>query len=257
MDRLGDRTREEDEMRSRHAVFGRLFAALVALFALGIFAVTPAAAADGDTLELDLEGLNDFDFEGTALITEENGAITVEIETSGDDVVGAHPVHIHLGTCNELDPNPTYSLADIDEDGNSTTLVDGVTLDDLLAEDHAINAHVSATDIPTYTTCGNIALAVGGGDPDADEGDEDAAPAPADDEDEADDAAAAPADDEDDDDTAAAPAAAVNAAPSTGVGGTLGGDAGMSAFLTMLGSLAVVLAAAGVTLRVREERARR
>ena len=150
-------------MRSRHIV-GRLVAALVALFALGIFAVSPAAAADGDTLEIDLNGLNDYDFNGTATITEENGAVTVEIQVEGADVVGGHPVHIHLGTCNELDPNPTYSLADIDADGQSTTLVDGVTLDDLLAEPYAINAHLSATDIPTYVSCGNIAPAAEGGD---------------------------------------------------------------------------------------------
>jgi hypothetical protein len=90
MDRRGDGTLEEDEMRGRHVVFGRLFAALVALFALGIFAVSPAAAVDGDTLEVDLEALNDFDFNGTAVITEENGAITVEIAVEGVDVVGGH-----------------------------------------------------------------------------------------------------------------------------------------------------------------------
>lgn len=247
----------------RHIVAGRLFAALVALFAMGIFAVSPASAADGDTLEIDLEALNDFDFNGTAVVTEENGAITVEIEVEGDDVVGGHPVHIHLGTCNELDPNPTYSLADIDADGLSTTLVDGVTLDDLLngEDDYAINAHVSATDIPTYTTCGNLKAAGEDGEDEADE--EDAAPA--DDEDAAaDDEDAAPADDGDDEDAApavgggdTATTTAVTAAPSTGVGSSLGGAAGMSALLTMLGSLAAVLAVAGVTLRVREERARR
>ena len=235
----------------RSNIAGRLFAALVAVFALGLFAVSPASAADGDTLEIDLEGLNDFDFSGTAVITEDNGAITVEIETSGDDVVGGHPVHIHLGTCNELDPNPTYSLADIDADGLSTTLVDGVTLDDLLSgeDDYAINAHVSATDIPTYTTCGNIKATGEDGGDDAD--DEDAAPA--DDEADVDDAEdAVPA--VGGGDTPAT--TAVTAAPSTGVGGVLGGSAGMSAFLTMLGGLAVVLAVAGVSLRVREERAR-
>jgi len=236
-------------MRGRHVVFGRLFAALVALFALGMFAVSPAAAADGDTLEIDLDALNDFDFNGTAVITEENGAVTVEIEVAGDDVVGGHPVHIHLGTCNELDPNPTYSLADIDADGLSTTLVDGVTLDDLLAEDYAINAHVSATDIPTYTTCGNIKAAGEDGEEEAD--DEEAAPA--------DDEEAAPADDEEADDAAvgADTTAAPAYLPDTGVGSAFGGDAGMSAFLTMLGSLAAVLAVAGVAVRVREERARK
>lgn len=254
MDRRGDGTLEEDEMRGRHVVFGRLFAALVALFALGIFAVSPAAAADGDTLEVDLEALNDFDFNGTAVITEENGAITVEIAVEGVDVVGGHPVHIHLGTCNELDPNPTYPLADIDAEGFSTTPVEGVTLDDLLSgeDDYAINAHVSATDIPTYTTCGNIKAAGEDGEDDAVAADDDAAAT-------ADDDAAAVEDDTaaGGGDTTTETTAAVTAAPATGTGGSLGDAAGMSALLTMLGSLAAVLAVAGVTLRVREERARR
>ena len=72
-------------------------------------------------MEVELNGPQRRDFNGTAVITEENGAVTVEIEASGEDVVGGHLVHIHLGTCNELDPNPTYSLADIDADGLSTT----------------------------------------------------------------------------------------------------------------------------------------
>ncbi len=248
-------------MHGRHVVFGRLFAALVALFALGMFAVSPAAAADGDTLEIDLDALNDFDFDGTAVITEENGAITVEIEVSGEDVVGGHPVHIHLGTCNELDPNPTYSLADIDADGLNATLVDGVTLDDLLAEDYAINAHVSATDIPTYTTCGGIKAAGEDGEDEGDDGADASGDDDASEDDAADDDAAAGDDDDAESgvgggDTAAT-TSAVTAAPTTGVGGSLGGDAGMSAFLTMLVGLAVVLAVAGVTMRVREERARR
>ena len=220
---------------------GRLFAALVALFALGIFAVSPAAAADGDTVEIDLNGLNDYDFNGTAVITEENGAVTVEIEVSGEDVVGGHPVHIHLGTCNELDPNPTYSLADIDADGLSTTLVDGVTLDDLLAEPYAINAHLSATDIPTYVSCGNIAPAAEGGEEEGAAEDE-----------------ATPAADE------ATPAVgggdtgdAVTNVPTSGVGSAARSQADMSAFLTVVGSLAVLLVVAGLTMRMRAERARK
>jgi hypothetical protein len=239
---------EEVMMRGR-LIVGRLFAALVALFALGIFAVSPAAAADGDTLEVDLTGYEGFDFNGTAVITEENGAVTVEIEVSGEDVVGGHPVHIHLGTCNELDPNPTYALADVDADGLSTTLVDGVTLDDLLAEPYAINAHLSATDIATYVSCGDIALA-------ADGGEEEAA------DDEADDAAA-------EDDAAAVadegtPAVgggdtggAVTNVPASGVGSAARSQADMGAFLTVIASLAVVVVAAGVTMRMREQRARR
>ena len=245
-------------MRGRQ-IGGRLFAALVALFALGIFAASPASAADGDTLEIDLNGLNEYDFNGTAVITEENGAVTVDIQVEGEDVVGGHPVHIHLGTCNELDPNPTYSLADIDADGLSTTLVDGVTLDDLLAEPYAVNAHLSATDIPTYVTCGDIS--------EDNASSEDAEVAQTDTETPA--AVGAGADDDDaaEDEAVAADATpavgggdtggAVTSAPASGVGSAARSQADMSAFLTVVGSLAVLLVVAGVTMRVREERARK
>jgi hypothetical protein len=73
----------------------------------------------------------------------------------------AHPAHIHLGTCAELDPNPAFPLMDVAqiEDGTvetSTTTVD-VSLDDLLATPYAINAHESAENISTYVACGDIA----------------------------------------------------------------------------------------------------
>jgi plastocyanin len=77
----------------------------------------------------------------------------------------AHPSHIHVGTCAELDPNPTYPLNDVaavstDAPASAvetaTTSID-VSLDDLLASPYAINVHASAEDIQTYIACGDIA----------------------------------------------------------------------------------------------------
>ncbi len=33
--------------------------------------------------------------------------------TPGGGSVHAHPAHIHLGTCSELDPNPAFPLTDV------------------------------------------------------------------------------------------------------------------------------------------------
>ncbi len=72
----------------------------------------------------------------------------------------AHPAHIHVGTCAELDPNPTYPLNDVtqveDSDVSTSTISLDVTLDDLLASPFAINAHESAENITTYVACGDI-----------------------------------------------------------------------------------------------------
>ncbi|MCD6030436.1 MAG: hypothetical protein K0S78_2610 [Thermomicrobiales bacterium] len=77
------------------------------------------------------------------------------------------PVHIHSGSCQELGDvvQPLTDLtapqgdrvglrrADLAE--TSFTNVP-LALDTILAEDHAINAHLSAEEIGTYIACGNI-----------------------------------------------------------------------------------------------------
>lgn len=83
----------------------------------------------------------------------------------------AHPVHIHLGSCDALDPNPTYVLTDITSPAASTTQSDtpaaipveesvttvDATLDDLRTGGYAINAHESVENIGTYIACGSLA----------------------------------------------------------------------------------------------------
>jgi plastocyanin len=89
----------------------------------------------------------------------------------------AHPAHIHVGTCDELDPNPAFPLSNVsgeflngetatagDEVGageesltveGSTTTVE-VSLDELLASNYAINVHESAENAANYIACGNV-----------------------------------------------------------------------------------------------------
>jgi plastocyanin len=83
----------------------------------------------------------------------------------------AHPAHIHLGTCSELDPNPAFPLTDValapsesaaEADSaaaipveRSVTTVDA-TVEDLRTGGYAINIHQSAGDIATYIACGNL-----------------------------------------------------------------------------------------------------
>ncbi|MDQ4044642.1 MAG: hypothetical protein M3173_04235 [Chloroflexota bacterium] len=92
------------------------------------------------------------------------------------DLPRAHPAHIHSGTCEELG-DVVYPLEDVtgealegtpeaspvpaDQAGASDVLARSqstveTTLDDLLAEEHAINVHESAENIDTYIACGNV-----------------------------------------------------------------------------------------------------
>jgi plastocyanin len=90
-----------------------------------------------------------------------------------DDEAGAHPAHIHSGSCADLG-DVVYPLTDItpiegdtDRTGaasaipveGSTTVVD-TPLQDLVDGDFAINVHLSADEIGTYIACGDIGGAV-------------------------------------------------------------------------------------------------
>ncbi len=83
----------------------------------------------------------------------------------------AHPAHIHLGSCDALDPNPTYMLTDVallaDTAGSTgdaaaatpversvTTVED--TLENLSTGGYAINIHESVDNIGNYIACGNL-----------------------------------------------------------------------------------------------------
>lgn len=83
----------------------------------------------------------------------------------------AHPAHIHLGSCDNLDPNPAFPLTDVapvagmEEAGidgaiaipveRSVTTVDA-PLEDVRTGGYAINIHQSVEDIATYIACGNL-----------------------------------------------------------------------------------------------------
>lgn len=84
----------------------------------------------------------------------------------------AHPAHIHVGTCDKLDPNPTYMLSDVTGAATapaaeaaipvdvSLTTVDA-PLDKLRADGYAINIHKSVDEIGTYIACGNLTSPAG------------------------------------------------------------------------------------------------
>ena len=133
----------------------RLGAVLLVLLAIASFVRVAPAAAQDNSITIDLNELNDSGISGTATLTD-NGDGTTTVSIQVDGATGGHPAHIHEGTCDDLEPNPQYPLNDVDEEGESETTVEGVTLDDLTASPHAINLHLSNDEIGTYVACGNI-----------------------------------------------------------------------------------------------------
>lgn len=101
-------------------------------------------------------------------------ALAQDATPSGHD---SHPVHVHEGTCDELDPQPLFPLTDItaptgtEKPGTgspvpvetSTTTIDA-TLSDLTDGNRAINAHESMENIGNYIACGDIGGTIVSGD---------------------------------------------------------------------------------------------
>lgn len=206
--------------RSKVLAITRLGAIFLVLFAMTSFARVSGVSAQDDELTVDLNELNDSGVSGTATLTD-NGDGTTTVSITVEGATGGHPAHIHEGTCDDLDPNPTYPLEDVDADGVSETDID-VTLEDLLASPYAINLHESATNLGTYVACGEIAA--------ADEGDDDAAG--------------------DDDDTGTG--GEVTTTPATGAG-TMSSTGTSMLLLSGLALAGLVLFSGGYALRRRED----
>ncbi len=120
--------------------------------------VLDASPGEGQQGELDevvvpLEALNDSGQSGQAVLTPEDGKTRVVV-TLENSPPGPQPIHIHPGTCEELDPKPAYPLESV-VSGRSESVVD-ISLDALLADDFAINVHKSPEEADVYVSCGQI-----------------------------------------------------------------------------------------------------
>lgn len=131
----------------------RLTITALALVALG-GATLVAAHAATTTVTVDMKALNGSGETGTAAVSQETDGVKVVV-TLKNAPADAQPTHIHIGTCGNIKAAPEYSLESV-TNGTSTTVVKGVTLDDLLKGHYAINVHKSTSDLGTYVSCGDI-----------------------------------------------------------------------------------------------------
>ncbi|MGH3091482.1 MAG: hypothetical protein ACRDOG_04015 [Gaiellaceae bacterium] len=134
------------------------FAILLAVGALSLVAAGCGGdddeGAGGEAVEVELSEQNESGQSGTATLEPAGeGQTTVTLELSNPPDV-PQPVHIHEGTCAELNPQPAFPLENL-EDGASETTVD-ISVEDLQSGEYAINAHASEEDVETYVACGDI-----------------------------------------------------------------------------------------------------
>jgi hypothetical protein len=138
--------------------------ALAAVF-LGLIASfhSAAAAADdsADSITIALNEYQNSGVSGWATLTAKDGGLQVQMAVEGDAVTGNQPTHIHTGTCENFDPNPTFPLTTIvldplSSDGISETNVPDVSLDELLSGDYVILVHKSPDELTKYFVCGDL-----------------------------------------------------------------------------------------------------
>jgi hypothetical protein len=131
----------------------RLALTAAALVALG-GATLVATHAAVTTVTVQMKALNGSGEDGTATVSQETDGVKVIVSLKNAPA-GPQPTHIHIGTCGNIKAAPEYGLVSV-ENGSSTSVVKGVTLDDLLKGHYAINVHKSTSDLGTYVSCGDI-----------------------------------------------------------------------------------------------------
>jgi hypothetical protein len=114
----------------------------------------PASAADPARVYA-LAAQNGSGEVGTVTLTPVGEKTRVDVALVGAPAGSPQPAHVHLGPCAKLDPKPKYPLSPVMDGVSSTTL--DVPMSTLASGDLAVNVHKSATDVPTYVACGDLA----------------------------------------------------------------------------------------------------
>lgn len=103
---------------------------------------------------LKLAAQNDSGETGTAMLHDTKAGLVVTLHLKS--AKGPQPAHVHMGSCAKLNPKPKYPLHNV-VNGMSVTTIPGVTIGEIAGK-MAINVHKSTSDIPTYVSCGDVAM---------------------------------------------------------------------------------------------------
>ncbi len=131
-----------------------LISALAVAASIGVAGIAHAAM---QPTQFKLHAQNGSGENGTATLLQSGDDVIVKLRLSGAPADVPQPAHIHMGTCDKLNPKPTYPLHNV-INGTSETTVPNVKLSDLTSGTFAINVHKSTADIATYVSCGDLKI---------------------------------------------------------------------------------------------------
>ncbi len=125
----------------------------LAVMAMLIVSSGSIFAAD-NSMTVTMTAQNGSGEDGTATITTKGDADVVVMLDLKNGTTAPQPVHIHKGSCANLDPKPDFPLTNLVNGKSETEVM--VSPAELNKGGYAINAHKSASDINTYVSCGDI-----------------------------------------------------------------------------------------------------
>jgi len=130
------------------------FITVLGLSVLAVLASSAPLNAQQQSIASTVGSLNGSGIVGTMnLIDAGSGMTGVEVRVNGAGL-GPLPIHIHDGTCADLNPVPKIPLTNVVA-GTSDTEV-GVTMAQLMAQPHAIFMHRSPEEIAVFVACADI-----------------------------------------------------------------------------------------------------
>jgi len=111
------------------------------------------AGSDGPVM-IELAEQNGSGQTGTATFTAAGVAETRVVVEVTNPPAESQPIHVHEGSCADIDPEPLYGLPNL-QDGKTEATVPA-SLDQLTAGGLALNAHRSDEQLDLYVACGNL-----------------------------------------------------------------------------------------------------
>ncbi|MFN8525170.1 MAG: hypothetical protein U0821_18905 [Chloroflexota bacterium] len=124
--------------------------AILAAFAVAM--LVPGSTQAQQSITITLSAQNNSGVSGTATLSPAaNGTLVV---VNLQNAPGPHPIHIHAGTCANLNPAVVFPLTTVSNGKSETTVP--ASLATILGAPHAINVHKSPQEASVYVSCGNI-----------------------------------------------------------------------------------------------------
>jgi Cu/Zn superoxide dismutase len=126
----------------------------LAALVVAMVMVVPGLVSAADPVMVKIGPQNNSGESGTATLTDAgDGKTKVTVNVTGQPA-GSQPMHIHKGTCANLDPKPAFGLPPLT--GGKAEATVNVAMDALQKEKFAINGHKSPQEVSVYVFCGEI-----------------------------------------------------------------------------------------------------